>query len=1280
VEFIFLSLVFLALPVIVFLVPIASWVYATRTRRRLEEVERRLAEHTSALERMEARLAQWRREAAAAGAVTPSTPAGAAQPGAPAAAAAPPAPPVTPPAAAAPPVARPAPPPAPAAPARPTAPPAAPVASPRPVPILPPPAAPPAAAPALAADAPRAAEGAPAAPARPRSDAATSPAGPPRPPQPPAAPPRPPQPPRAPRPAFDWERLVGVKAFSALAGIALVFGAVFFLRDAIDKGWLQPPVRVAIGIVAALALLAICEMKAARRYPVTANALDAAAIAILFATFFAAHALWGLIPSLVTFALLAVVTALAVLLSIRRESLFIAVLGLLGGFATPALLSTGENRPIPLFAYLMLLNIGLAWVAYRQRWALLTTLTLVLTTVYQWGWVFKFLSQSQLTLAMGIFLAFPIVSLAALLLARRTAPAGASGDEATFERTAMLAAAMPLLFALYLAAVPGYGERPWLLFGFLLIVDAGLLAIALARRQYGLHAVGATAALLVMVIWLATNYAPGAGTPALVSCAAFAAFYLLAPWLGARVGRPLAGPAADADYTAPLMLASLVALARIEPAFAEPRALFGTLLGVVLLIAWRAIVADRGGVYFVAAFFAVGVQAAWSATHLDVERLRIAIVIYTVFGLLSLLIPVVARRAGRPLQPAGASGVVLLASLGLLLFLSTGPVAPAALWGLALLLAIVNAGLFVESAAGGLPLLSVAGSIASWLVLARWWYGAAAAVGVLPSLTVLVGLALVTFGGHAWAHRRLARSQPSASLRDGLFLGLGGHLFLLLLAVNPAWSVPPWPWMGTLAVVTLAASAASLATRATALHAAGAVAAAVVVAGWTSAAGAAWTTVAVYAALATVAYALAWLPVARGAGDPGAAAAGAAVVLFVAEATVVLAMSTGGVPFPIVVGAHVINLSLLLALTAARGWPSVASWAVAPAAAAAFVQWQGSAPEAHWPQLFVLTAAIYLVFVAYPVLLGERARGERDPYLAAILASALFFVAGRHAMTAGGYGWMVGALPVVEGAVLALLLRHLLSLQPAGQRDTGRLALVGGASLAFVTVAIPLQLREQWITIGWALEGAALAWLFTRVRHRGLLYWGVALLAAVFVRLALNPDVLTYEPRGAMPIVNWYLYTYLTCAAAFLLAARWFTRTDEAIAWLPLRPSQGLAGGAVILLFLLVNIEIADYYAPGPTVMFRFGAGVSQDLTYTIAWLIFGMLLLGACIYLRNRPGRIAALALVAVTTFKCFLYDLGSLGGLYRVASLVGLAMSLALVSLALQKFVLTRSEEPVS
>ena len=74
------------------------------------------------------------------------------------------------------------------------------------------------------------------------------------------------------------------------------------------------------------------------------------------------------------FVLLFIVAALAVLLAIRRDSMVIALLGLVGGFATPALLSTGENRPFGLFGYLLILNAGLAWVAQRKKWPLLTGL------------------------------------------------------------------------------------------------------------------------------------------------------------------------------------------------------------------------------------------------------------------------------------------------------------------------------------------------------------------------------------------------------------------------------------------------------------------------------------------------------------------------------------------------------------------------------------------------------------------------------------------------------------------------------------------------------------------------------------------------------------------------------------------------------------------------------------------------------------------------------------------------------------------------------------------
>ena len=49
--------------------------------------------------------------------------------------------------------------------------------------------------------------------------------------------------------------------------------------------------------------------------------------------------------------------------------------------------------------------------------------------------------------------------------------------------------------------------------------------------------------------------------------------------------------------------------------------------------------------------------------------------------------------------------------------------------------------------------------------------------------------------------------------------------------------------------------------------------------------------------------------------------------------------------------------------------------------------------------------------------------------------------------------------------------------EPARGRREGRLALAAAAALGFVTVAIPLQLDREWITIGWALEAAAVAWL-----------------------------------------------------------------------------------------------------------------------------------------------------------------------------------------------------------
>src|SRR5262249_24396148 len=159
-----------------------------------------------------------------------------------------------------------------------------------------------------------------------------------------------------------------------------------------------------------------------------------------------------------------------------------------------------------------------------------------------------------------------------------------------------------------------------------------------------------------------------------------------------------------------------------------------------------------------------------------------------------------------------------------------------------------------------------------------------------------------------------------------------------------------------------------------------------------------------------------------------------------------------------------------------------------------------------------------------------------EPYLAAVMASGTFFFFARHSLLAGGFDHAIGLLPVTQALLMAGLLWTLLRSEAPGECRAGRLALVAGAVLAFVTVAIPLQLEKQWITIGWALQAAALAWLWRKIPHNGIVIWTSGLLLAVFSRLVLNPEIFSYHPRSAVPIFNWYLYTYLISAAACLAA------------------------------------------------------------------------------------------------------------------------------------------------
>src|SRR5262249_28732375 len=235
------------------------------------------------------------------------------------------------------------------------------------------------------------------------------------------------------------------------------------------------------------------------------------------------------------------------------------------------------------------------------------------------------------------------------------------------------------------------------------------------------------------------------------------------------------------------------------------------------------------------------------------------VAMYAAFAVFYLGVPLLARRLGRPIAPSWGGGAVLLASLLLLTFIASGDRSIAALWGLGLLLAILNAGVFIESASAKTPPIAVRGGVLSWFVLAIWWGPAAGAVGVMPSLLVLVMLTLVMLAGHAAGHRTAVRRGDALDLpfgfRQGTYLALLGQVFLFFVASDPQWSIPPWPLFGALLVMTLATSATSVAVRAGQLHAAGVVAAAIVVWGWSNNAPKEWQGVPIAAAEMVPAYA-----------------------------------------------------------------------------------------------------------------------------------------------------------------------------------------------------------------------------------------------------------------------------------------------------------------------------------------------------------------------------------------------------------------------------------------
>jgi len=197
--------------------------------------------------------------------------------------------------------------------------------------------------------------------------------------------------PAAPQDAsVSLEQRIGTRWVLVAGVVTVMFAVGFFLKYAYDQRWIGPLGRVLIAGFSGLVALTVGEVTRRRGYDIVANGVTALGFAILYATVFAAHRWYHLIGSPTAYILSIGVTAGAMVYAVVLDEIVIAMLSLIGGYLTPVVLATGQNQPMQLFSYVLVLSAGAVACAYWRKWGPVNILVFVGTYLLYTGWFERF--------------------------------------------------------------------------------------------------------------------------------------------------------------------------------------------------------------------------------------------------------------------------------------------------------------------------------------------------------------------------------------------------------------------------------------------------------------------------------------------------------------------------------------------------------------------------------------------------------------------------------------------------------------------------------------------------------------------------------------------------------------------------------------------------------------------------------------------------------------------------------------------------------------------------
>ncbi|MGB6385119.1 MAG: DUF2339 domain-containing protein [Terriglobales bacterium] len=224
--------------------------------------------------------------------------------------------------------------------------------------------------------------------------------------------------PAAAQPEIDLESRIGSQWLNRIGISAVLIGISYFLKFAFDNNWIGPTGRVSIGLLAGIAIIIWSERFRNRGHKVFSYSLKAVGVGALYLSLWAAFQVYALIPSSVAFLAMVIVTAATGLLAFKQDAEILAAFALTGGFSTPLLLSTGQNREVELFSYVALLCAASAALVVVKPWRRLLVLSYIGMLVLYAGWYADYYSRDQFIITLSFATIFFVIFAVAPLVAK----------------------------------------------------------------------------------------------------------------------------------------------------------------------------------------------------------------------------------------------------------------------------------------------------------------------------------------------------------------------------------------------------------------------------------------------------------------------------------------------------------------------------------------------------------------------------------------------------------------------------------------------------------------------------------------------------------------------------------------------------------------------------------------------------------------------------------------------------------------------------------------------